>query len=401
MKNLQLFLIILLFINCESIDNRDNNSSPSTKEIKEVIPLSKAPELPKVIFTELSQITEAKKSTVIIDELIKYVNATPKEESIYISIYLFEYAPLIQALKDAHSRGVEIYLTIDNSDRSNNQTTITELGALGENMEIIPVKNDASSIAINHNKFVLFSKIETEDQDLDQVVFQTSQNFTSSGTKKIQDALIFSNPELYNNYLDYWERIKALSTHSMSEFSYSEFTDDSEDIMLQFYPKRKNGERFGEDSIIEILNKITDPEHSSITIGMSDWADSRVIIFDKLHELLLQGAEIEIITKTGKGPEVMKMLKKLQTNGAFIKVYNMSNASEVPVINIHTKILMIDGEYENKAQQILITGTQNFTNNAIWNNNEVSLILKNNNLFNVYREYFQELKALPGIDLNQ
>lgn len=401
MKKLPLLMVILFLTGCQSLDQEENSPAPPQGEIKKVVPLTESPDLPGVIFTDISKIKEAEKSTVIMDELIKFVHATPENESIYISIYLFEYAPLITALKEAYSRGVDIHISLDRSDRSNNQATITDLASLGENIEIIPVNNNASSIAINHNKFVLFSSVETAEGALNEVVFQTSHNFTNSGTKKIQDALLFSHSALYNAYLNYWEQIKNHASDSMDQFTFTEYKNESGNIHVQFYPKRKDGEPIGEDSILEILDKVTNPGQSTITVGMSDWSDSRVSVLNKLEELLEKGSKIEIITKTGKGPQVTDMLKKLEAKGALIKVFNMNRDAQIPVINIHTKILLIDGEYENKDQKVLITGTQNFTNNALWNNNEVTLILKDENIFNDYQEYFQQLKKLPGIDLTQ
>jgi phosphatidylserine/phosphatidylglycerophosphate/cardiolipin synthase-like enzyme len=46
-----------------------------------------------------------------------------------------------------------------------------------------------------------------------------------------------------------------------------------------------------------------------------------------------------------------------------------------------------------------MTGTQNFTNNVLRNNNEISLILYNHTYIGKYENYFRELKKLPGIKI--
>lgn len=40
--------------------------------------------------------------------------------------------------------------------------TFYEFRNLNERIEIVEIKNDASSIAINHNKFVIFSEVVTK-----------------------------------------------------------------------------------------------------------------------------------------------------------------------------------------------------------------------------------------------
>jgi phosphatidylserine/phosphatidylglycerophosphate/cardiolipin synthase-like enzyme len=131
---------------------------------------------------------------------------------------------------------------------------------------------------------------------------------------------------------------------------------------------------------------------------MSDWSDSRKLIIEKLDELLMKGATIEIITKSGKGPEINNGLKSLEKKGAYVKMFNMGNV-DVPKINLHSKVMMIEVVINGEKSNLVMTGTQNFTNNAIWNNNEISLFIYNHVFYEKYENYFQELKNLPGIKI--
>lgn len=400
MKSLRYIFISLLFIiyACSSPSENEKEKPPEGSITLET-PLSKSiSNIPVALFTDSKKIASGAESALIVNRLIDYINAAPDESSIYISIYLFEYKPLILSLKKAYTRNVNLNVMIDMSDRSNNQETLAEMASWGDDIQIVQIKNDASSIAINHNKFVLFSEVSTDDEKLKNIIFQTSHNFHHTALKKIQDAVILSNNELYNAYLDYWNQMAKLSISGMENYTYSEFTSTNGNLSAFFYPKRKNGERFGEDTFIEILNNISDPKETTIKIGMSDWTDSRVNIIDKLLDLQVKGATIEIVTKnSGKGPAVMNGLKKLQESGAYVKVFNLKSAIDIPKINIHMKLMMIDGSYKSKNQKIIITGTQNFTNNAIWNNNETTLILTDHELFPEYETYFSKLKTLPGL----
>lgn len=401
MKNLRnLFLILLLTIYaCSSSSSENEKELPPEGSKTLETPLTKsASQIPVALFTEIKQIERGAESAIITQKLIDYINAVPEDASIYISIYFFEYTPIIQSLKKAYDRNVKLNIMMDMSDRSNNQETLSEMQGWGDDIQLVQIKNDASSIAINHNKFVLFSEVSSEDKKIKNIVFQTSHNFHHTALKKLQDAVILSNSELYNAYLDYWNQMAKLSTSGMKNYTYSEFRSNNGKLSAYFYPKRKNGERFGEDTFIEILDNITNPKETVIKIGMSDWTDSRINIMNKLYDLQLEGATIEIITKnSSKGPKLMAGLEKLQEAGAYVKVFNLKSAIDIPKINIHMKLMMIDGSYKNKNHKMIITGTQNFTNNAIWNSNETTLILTDHELFSDYQTYFSKIKKLPGL----
>ncbi|MDX1544099.1 MAG: phospholipase D-like domain-containing protein [Christiangramia sp.] len=397
-----IFFLLLCTISCSSVsETEDQQVIPEEdKQVNTVIELgAEKSKLPRVLFNDIQKIMEGSTSTIIFDNIVSYINAAPEQSSIYVSIYLFEYAPIIDALIKASERNVQLFLMTDNSERSDNQSTINKFRSLNGNVEVVGVTNDASSIAINHNKFILFSEIEAEGgETLRNIVFQTSQNFHSKGQKKLQDAVIISNHGLFNAYVEYYNKMKSHALYGMEDFEYFEYLNSSNKVKVCFYPKRKNGETYGEDSVIEILDQITNPSGTSFKIAMSDWSDSRSYIIDELIRLSDSGATIEVITKSGKGPEVMRGLKILEDRGEFVKVFNM-NSSGPAKINIHTKIMLVDGVLDGNEQKFVMTGTQNFTLNALWNNNETSLFLMDSNLIEEYENFLNELKELPGIDL--
>lgn len=225
-------------------------------------PVSLVP--PEAFFTEPETIEEGRTSTVILDKLVKLIDAVPEGESIYISIYQFEYGPLLEALERAHSRNVKLYVTLDMSNRSDNTGTANRLTVLGENVEIVRIRNDASASAINHNKFVLFPEINTEEGTADPILFQTSQNFKEAAARKIQDGVILSNENLYEAYLDYWEGMKALAAEEMSNFEYREYSDPAKDVTAYFHPKRKDGVTYGSDTVVEILDDIAEQRNLAL-----------------------------------------------------------------------------------------------------------------------------------------
>lgn len=385
--------ILLLFASCK--DESTSSPTPTVPEQEKVIPINAS--FPDAAFTEVDKVKQGTASLTILNRLIALINATPEGETVHLSIFLFDYPPLIQAIKTASIRGVKMHVMMDlgrEESQAVNPLTYHELKRTLEANKgsVVSIINDASSIAINHNKFAIFSKVETTNGTIQHVVFQTSHNFTEADARKFQDALTIPHAGLYDAYKTYWADMQAKASSGMKDYYYKEYNDASTGINAYFLPKRRNGTAYGEDSIIEFLNNITIPATTTIKIGMSDWTNSRLNVVDKLKELQIQGATIELVVKDKIDASVLDGLKALQQNGAYLKVYNTSKA------NIHAKFILIEGNWQGTSNsKILITGSHNFTNNALRNNNETMLLLKNHTLFTNYSTYFENLKTVPGI----
>ncbi len=380
-----LFIVLLVFVSCK----KNTNKQPADTSVNV--------NLPGVYFTELAKVSNAQASPIIMDKLIGMIEATPDNASIYLSVYGFDHSGVIGALKGAAGRGVALHILIDMSvDETilQNSSAITSLkSSIKAGSEVVVVTNDVNTSSISHNKFVLFSELNTDQGKAANVIFQTSHNFTVDDSKKIQDAVTLSNEGLYNAYLTYWNDVRAKASGDMEDFYYREYNGTTDGITAFFFPKRRNGASYGDDTIIEILNNITDPATATIRVGMSDWVVSRINVANKLSDLLSSGAKVEVVVKDKIDDEVQTVLKNMQTRGAFIKIYNISKT------NIHSKFLLIEGKYKGEQCTIIATGSHNYTTNALRNNNETLLMLKNySSLYNSYISYYNEMKKLPGIN---
>jgi len=272
-----------------------------------------------------------------------------------------------------------------------NVFTIQRLkGKLAGQSSFSTVNNDISSGtsgSINHLKYVLFSDLEIPGEGkATNVVFSTSSNFTSADMKKIQDAVIISDEGFYNAFKVNWERINGLAAGGMNMFNYQTYASATGETSAFFFPRRLNGAHDGNDTIIEILDKITDFANATVQIGMSDWSDSRVNIVHKLIELRDKGVKIEVIAKSSAGPLILTELQKLKAKGAYVNILMLP-------VNIHAKFMLIKGKWNGTANsELVVTGTHNFTSNALKVNNEVIILLRNHHLFSDYQKYYTELK---------
>lgn len=376
----------------------DTGSDPSSV-VSSVTPVKIT--LPEAVFTNPAMIAQHKPSKAIIGRLESLINATPKGAAIYMSIYLFkDEFGLISAIREADSRGVDIHIMLDRSDQSDNTVTVEKLTAIDKSIDIVGMHNDAGASAINHNKFALFSDLSTEAGAVRNVVFTSSENWQPFTEKEIQNAIILSNEGLYNAYLQYWKDMKGRADHGMVNFEFRKFDDLKDGIIAFFYPKRKNGKYFGPDPIVNILDQITDPSSATIQIEMAFWTETRIGIVNKLKTLMDQGAKVEIVVRSNVG--VHDALVELADDGAFVKMYNYSDVAGVKQIQLHSKVMMIRGEWNGKKTNLIITGSENYTGNALKANGENNLLLSSYNfkhpeIFERYEDNFNAIKALPGI----
>jgi len=120
------------------------------------------------------------------------------KESILVQAYSFTSAPIAEALRDAHRRGVKVQVILDKSQKSERYTSATFLHNAG-----IPVWID-SKHAIAHNKVMVIDET---------IVITGSFNFTKAAEERnAENLLIITSQRLASEYKTNWERCKAHST---------------------------------------------------------------------------------------------------------------------------------------------------------------------------------------------
>src|SRR5699024_4463497 len=110
----------------------------------------------KALFTKAQSVAIKKSDPVIINQLITFLDGAPKGSKVYLSVYYMIHKQLIDAIKKAYKRGVEMHLMLDSSKVSsikNNGELFYEFQDLFQKpSEIIGINNDIESYTINHEK---------------------------------------------------------------------------------------------------------------------------------------------------------------------------------------------------------------------------------------------------------
>lgn len=97
---------------------------------------------------------------------------------------------------------------------------------------------------------------------------------------------------------------------------------------------------------------------------------------------------MEVLVTAGKvDAAVVDELEKMQRGGGYLKILSAP-------VNIHSKFMLITGTWNGKPRKIVLNGTHNYTSNALEDNNELLLLLKDSPLFKDYEDYFERIKQL-------
>jgi phosphatidylserine/phosphatidylglycerophosphate/cardiolipin synthase-like enzyme len=123
------------------------------------------------------------------DAIVKALSEAKR--TILVQAYSFTSAPIAKALLDAHTRGVQVQVILDKSQRTEKYSSADFLANQG-----VPVVIDANH-AISHNKVIVIDG---------EIVLTGSFNFTKAAqTQNAENLLIIRDPALAAQYTQNWE----------------------------------------------------------------------------------------------------------------------------------------------------------------------------------------------------
>ncbi|WP_353132195.1 phospholipase D-like domain-containing protein [Pseudopedobacter sp.] len=380
-----------------SIDeDLDYNDTPPVLADTTLVPVDIT--LPEVRFTQKEFYSAYLESNMILSGLTSLIDATDQGATIHMSIYQINQDDVLEALKRADSRGVNLRLLIDMSRLESQRINPKALNFLRnsnlKNAEIWDINNDVADGAINENRFVLFSEIETVAGKQQYVVFQASQSFTDADSRYAQDAVILSDQSLYEAYLTYWNELKARATGGMTSYNYFSEILNSGNIEAHFLPYRNNNTAINGDLSLDFLNRISNPATADIRIAMAYWDNTRIVILDKLISLAEQGAKVELVLKSNLAASLSRF-EELESKGGFIRMINVNDNTR-QLTNTESRFTLIKGTFDGVPNsKVVITGTHSFTGNSLKNSNGAIILLKDEGIYSRYFSYFDDLKVLP------
>ncbi len=336
-----------------------------------------------MVFTHPQNLEDGSADKAILKQIRDLIQATPRGEEITVCVFKFGLEDLALELIKAQKRGVKVRVILNKGDTSK-ETNKEVKGLMKAELEDFHyIENEISEKGIIHNKFILFSSVESIGGPLDNLVLQTSSNFQKKGAKKLQDMLIISSSQLYYCFFNFWYQIKVLGeTKQLEHYEFSTCSDQNSRAF--YFPKRRNQEEFGGDEVVKALKAIEDPSKAEIRFAHGKWDDNREQVVEALQKLREQGARVEVVTNRDVDKDIRKELKDLEQGIDYL----------TDDYNMHTKFFLI---YDQGVGQVW-TGSHNLTDRSLRENFEVLLKIEDPDVYQSYLEYFVSIKALAASD---
>jgi phosphatidylserine/phosphatidylglycerophosphate/cardiolipin synthase-like enzyme len=341
----------------------------------------------------------------IVRAVDKAVNNTWPCETIWMTLYLMDSKPSVEALIKAHARGVRVRVVLDNVYANN---TLTQRLYTALNADNGPAAEgdpewwgpDGSfvtyctgscrgSYGVSHSKFYVFSKTGAAEN----VSMVSSSNLNAGGAHKGWNDLYVANgrADLVEDPHAGFATIHDEMAEDVDVFPtrYREMTRGA--ITTRFFPTDD-----GRDPVFDDLSTVRcrgvasgfgRNGRTAIDISMFQWMHDRGIRFaHKVAELGRNGCDVRVIYGA-PGREVRKILHKAARRG-HIKVWNsrfdLNGDGEVDY-RVHHKYVLVNGVFRGSASvKGVLTGAQNWSGNSTRGTDENTISVMGAGAYNQY-----------------
>ncbi|MFD8987277.1 phospholipase D-like domain-containing protein [Streptomyces goshikiensis] len=368
----------------------------------------------------------AAQQDAIRNQLISLVNRTPAGAEISGSMYLFTDGGVSNALISAKKRGVKVRLIVDGDAvaatgpdgkaTGSEYATLAAATGLGTDLAadswVLACPATRGCVgnrnlgggddgAINHNKFMLFSKVGATEK----VVFQTSANLTTSQRRNLFNNAVTipdAGSGLYASYLAYWQDLRGYGASGNGLATYYK-TTDAGPYKTYFFPRQeKAGTTYatdpGTDTVVSLLNNV-DCAGGATKVRIGMYAFTRTQVADKLVGLKAAGCRVELLHNGedgNLGDGVRDAIAGRLDHTARCAGTATDAAGAARAIGIHSKYLLIEGTYLGGAHRKLVfTGSHNYTYPNLRSHDETVLKIDDAAVYDAFAANFDSIKAGP------
>lgn len=339
--------------------------------------------------------TDPASQYAIVDHLRGLIQNAAAGSTIRVAMYHFTLTRMSNDLIAAHQRGVNVQLVLDSQSRDYPavRDLVAALGTNRANRSWVTICTTGRACIGNlntpimHNKFFLFSNTSGATN----VLVQSSANLTNDNAERYWNnaVTLVGNTAVYNSYVSYFNDLAA----QVKNNNYYR-TTSSGNAKSYFFPRA--GTDASTDTIYNMLDQNVTCEGNTtvgtqtgrtiIRIGM--WYFSRNGIARKLRELADRKCWVDVVY-TNMDADVRSILG----GHSRIKLYRISGDHIV-----HSKYMLIEGTYAGKRNtKWVVTGSHNYTNAALRENDEALLRIESATIHDQYRANFRAMRdaAVP------
>lgn len=302
-----------------------------------------------------------------IDKVLSYYIKNAESE-IIMAMYDIQNDTIASALSYAYYNGVDVKLVTESDNRDTDEIKILQDSG-------IPINFDTNS-ALMHNKFLVIDK---------NLVWTGSYNTTDRGSYyNNNNAIIIKSKKLAQYYIDEFEEMFYSN-------AFGRRSPDDTNPLPKIIIEDSNNAGAGSDIEVEVYFS---PDFNILTPITELIGKSKASIYFMAFSFTHEEIATALISKHKMGISVKGIIEDKRTTG--YSKYKMLTDSGIDVLgdtnkyNMHNKVMIIDSKY-------VITGSANFSKNAINNNDENIIIINSESIAHKYIEEFNELfmNAVP------
>lgn len=286
-------------------------------------------------------------ATGVDGDIIKSIDGAKK--NIRVAIYEFSNDNIRDAFIRAKKRGINIKIVTD--DKKIDQEDIVTLKRAG-----IKITSDNRSSALMHNKFMIIDN---------KIVWSGSANYSYYAFYRHNENIIkIESLDIAKVYL---EEFNQLLSHKLSKHRYIK-----KNIKIYFSPKEKF-----ENIIIDLL------KNAKKKIHFLAFSFTSKPIAGMLQKKYQEGLEIKgVFDKSQNKAQKSSRYEYLKNNNMDVRIDGGGG-------KLHSKVFIID-------DNIVITGSYNFSSAANKKNNENSIVIYDDNIAKKYEQEFKKIYQIAN-----
>jgi phosphatidylserine/phosphatidylglycerophosphate/cardiolipin synthase-like enzyme len=342
----------------------------------------------------------------IMQQIEDNIAAAPKGSVIRVAVFSMTLNDVGNALIAAHKRGVYVKVLMDQHAKNDLwKRLVAELGSK------VSTKSASSYAALCyggcmahhyssgkpvswlHTKFFLFSGGGTPTVTL------TSANPTATQAEVTwnNSYTVVDNSGLYNAYVKNFTDMSkgAAGTHKADYY----WTYGS-NPKAYFWPKASGAS----DTIDGMLKLVTCSKTypTQVRVAMFQWSDTRLAVAKRLASMASKGCKVTVIyTKAQVSSGVRSTLAKSKVDVR--DTTHGTNSDGYAAYYTHNKYLLVNGRYDGvSGRKIVMTGSANYTANALYHNDESDMKLTSASAYSAYLANFNdEIASIPAVTAKQ
>lgn len=329
-------------------------------------------------------------------QVVSAVKRARAGSDIRISIFSFDRMPLVDALKDAHRRGVSVQVLVNDHEVTRAQRKLAQVIGRKRSRSswIYQCENGCRSSGENlHDKFYLFSRAGAARW----TVMSGSINMKLNGHKNQYNDLWTRNDDepLYRAFEDLFTRLKA---DRIDRPGYRTWTAGR--ATIQATPLTKYSAT--NDPIMDVLGPVKcfgatgtagKDGRTVVRVMMHAWnGDRGTYIARRIRALHAEGCDVRLLYGFA-GEAVRDTLARTTTRGR-VPIRSTgydTNADGELDLYTHQKNLVISGHYgDDTEKKLVVTGSSNWTVDGM-RGDEIVVLLDGIGNYGAYNAYFNWL----------